>query len=920
MGELPKGASDQSTEDALLGEAPDVDRLAMERARARVKQRLFNIDKPARIGRYEILDPIGGGGMGTVYGAFDPQLQRKVALKVLHPRRLNDARAQQRMLVEGRALAKLDHPNIVKVHDVIIEDQQVIVVMELLVGETLERWQAAARRELSEIVSIYAQAAEGLAAAHGVEVIHRDFKPSNAIIGTDGRVRVVDFGLARMSSTDDVTRAGSDPEQAELTATGDVLGTLGFSSPEQLAGKMATAASDQFSFCVALHAAFEGTSPFTGTTPAERRTSIERGAITLATDGRRIPPWLRKLVARGLSAQPRDRHASMRDVERELRRARGWRRWRLPLTAAAALGITIASTAALSGGEDEPTCDGGVALTDSAWNAAKRDQVRRALQSLGQPYAAVIDERLLGKLDAYVVEWRDTHRSACLAHQRGETSDLLLDRQMLCLSRRLGDLRAAANVLADVDSDSLPKVMDVASAIPGASSCGDQDAVQSDVAPPSTAAMRVQVQAIRTAISSAEAEARAGRSEAALATLQQALKDAAVTPYRPVHVEVALAEGRVRLAQHDLRGAIETLTRARDAAFEEQMLSAGLEAAARIIYAEGQFSPQPDRLDNELKYLRPLTAGLRGDHFTQPLLINNVGTVYLAAGRRTEASRFFEEAKELIRRNDPHNLELTIVDLNLAMTTNDAPIRETLARGVWRKLGSTLGEQHRSTIDASFVYAVYVADPVVAFDVLLGTATAYERFHPTATRQIVAAHAKRAFLATELGNTQDAIELYRSAIASMQADGDPDVVRWRHLCTGELALLVGDARLAIDELLPVYKARISSDSWWERAEALRAQVGLGQAAALLQQDDLAIQHLRDAIRDYSGIFSNNEEVEYRRYRARAQLALARVLQRSNRDPNTVRGLEHEARAFYQKAGASSYKWILGADPGAVRNE
>src|SRR5262249_48858570 len=141
MGDPPERDAVESTADVILGDPPSVDLLTLERVRARVESALFGTAEPARIGRYQIIDPIGGGGMGMVYSAHDPRLQRKVALKILHPERNHDARSHQRMIVEARALAKLDHPNVVKVHDVIVEDQQVVMIMELLEGDTLEQWQ-----------------------------------------------------------------------------------------------------------------------------------------------------------------------------------------------------------------------------------------------------------------------------------------------------------------------------------------------------------------------------------------------------------------------------------------------------------------------------------------------------------------------------------------------------------------------------------------------------------------------------------------------------------------------------------------------------------------------------------------------------------------------------------------------------------
>lgn len=883
----------------LLGSPPGVDPVAMEQARARAEARLFGSSAPPRIGRYEIEGTIGGGGMGVVYRARDPQLERLVALKVLHPLRNQDARSQQRMLLEARALAKLDHPNIVKVHDAILEQDQVVVVMELLAGQTLERWQQDAARTCEEVIAVYAQAGDGLAAAHDLGIVHRDFKPSNAILGPDHRVRVLDFGLAHLTSPPEPPFESGAARPLELTATGDVVGTLGYASPEQLADATITAASDQFSFCVALHLAIEGVSPFTGSNLVERRASIARGELVRATDGRRVPTWLRAAIARGLSTNPDARFPTMRDLVRELRRRRGWRRWRAPVLGTATIAASVVATAMMSRpGSD--ACDGGRALADAVWSSTARSRVGEAILAVRTPYSTEVHGPALGLLDRHASDWRSAHQLACRAHQRGETSELLLDRQMTCLSRRLDGLRAAVEVLASTDVHSLPYVMNVASEVPAAEPCLDLELVQADVAPPDSLAMRGPISAARERIASAEAQARAGRAELALGTLGAAREIADRIPYPPLRVEVALAEGRILLAQGDLDRASAVLTAARAGAFQAQMLPAAVEASARIIYAEGSKAPQLDRLQGELATLLPLSEGLRGDRFVRPLLLNNIGTVYLAAGRRAEAASYFELAKDEIRRHDDTDLELVNVDLNLAMITRDTPKREAIARNAWERLRDTLGEQHLATIDALTAYAMYVADPAVALKAIARAAASLERFHPTARSQSALAHARAAVLATDLGDRERAITLYRRAVASEEGVDDAEVVRRQQLCHGELALLRGEPLRASAALEPIYQKSSTSPNWWERADALRAAVGLGQAAMAQEDPQSAIRWLETAVRDLPSIVAMNEEVEYKRYLARARRALAELLVR--RDPARAKTLEDEARSFYRAAG------------------
>ncbi|MEJ7602013.1 MAG: hypothetical protein WKG01_29220 [Kofleriaceae bacterium] len=473
---------------------------------------------------------------------------------------------------------------------------------------------------------------------------------------------------------------------------------------------------------------------------------------------------------------------------------------------------------------------------------------------------------------------------------------------MTCLSRRLGGLRAAVGVLAGTDAASLPQVMNVASAIPGAAPCLDLERMQSDVAPPDTLAVRGLLDAARARISSAEALALAGRAELALSTLASARAIADATAYPPLRAEVALAEGRILIERGDLQRAIVSLSEARAAAFEAQMIPAAVEASARLIYAEGSLSPQIDRLQGELASLLPLSSGLRSNHLVRPLLLNNIGTVYLAAGRRADAASYFEQAKDEIRRHDVSSLELINVDLNLAMITTDTPKREALAHSAWARFRDTLGEQHLSTLDALSAYAMYVADPAVAFDAIARAAAAYERFHVTSGNQIALSLARSALLASELGDAAQSITLYQRAIAIAEGITDPDVAHRQQLCRGELALQLGDPAVATTAMRPIYDAKLASPNWWERADALRAEVGLGQAAAATGDIEAAVRYLDGAIRDLPAVVAMNEEVELKRYLARARHTLAGVLSRTKRNPARAGALEADARAFYRAAG------------------
>src|SRR5215831_2415497 len=261
---------------------------------AEVVANLGALDEAARrVGRYQLERVLGSGGMGIVYAAWDPELQRRVAVKLVRPERTDQA-ARARMLRESRALARISHPNVVAVYDVGEDKGDVFVATELVDGETLATWHLG--RAPSEIVGAWIQVARGLAAAHAVGVVHRDVKPANALVGRDGRVRIGDFGLARQSldpsEAPPAPPALDAPAQPQVTVTGSISGTPAYMAPEQRLGSL-DARSDQFALCVALVEAMTGQRPPPDATP------------TLA------PAALAKALARGLRRDPDARFATM---------------------------------------------------------------------------------------------------------------------------------------------------------------------------------------------------------------------------------------------------------------------------------------------------------------------------------------------------------------------------------------------------------------------------------------------------------------------------------------------------------------------------------------------------------------------------------------------------------------------------------
>ncbi len=321
-------------DDPLRSATPDVDDVEARRARAAIESRLFSGPaKRVKVGRYRVEGKIGAGGMGVVYRAHDPELARDVALKLLNTASVSDdeaGRARGRLVREARAMARLAHPNVIHVYDVGAVDDGVFIAMELVDGDSLSKWITRERPSWRDVLRCYLDAGEGLAAAHEAGIVHRDFKPENVLLGSDGRVRVGDFGLAGGPGSEtgrydlpptDSGRAKVDQEAvtSSLTRTGALLGTPKYMAPEQEVGLSATARSDQFGFCVALYEGLYGHPPYRGDTVSSYRQAVNAEAIR-TPEGTAVPKWVFELLRTGLHRDPADRHPSMRALLDALRK------------------------------------------------------------------------------------------------------------------------------------------------------------------------------------------------------------------------------------------------------------------------------------------------------------------------------------------------------------------------------------------------------------------------------------------------------------------------------------------------------------------------------------------------------------------------------------------------------------------------
>jgi tetratricopeptide (TPR) repeat protein len=506
--------------------------------------------------------------MGEVYAAYDPELDRKVAVKIMQSR---SPEGEARLLREAKTVAKLQHPNVVVVYEVGKFRDTVFIAMEFVEGRTLGAWLRAEARPWREILRVFQAAARGLAAAHAIGIIHRDFKPDNVMITKTGEVRVMDFGLARTvdpGPDDDGggggTSLGSDAESGlarvaaadsqvdseTLTRTGALMGTPAYMAPEQYTGRALDARTDQFSFCVSLYEALYGERPFAGETLLSLIVNVAEGRMRPLPEHSTVPTWLRRVVLRGLSPSPEARHSSMGDLLTALdadptgRR----RRWLASLAGAALLGgLGLAANRTGRGG--------GLICTDSAdrlagvWEPSagpspRKDAIRRAFLATGKSFAVQSYATTARLLDGYVGRWTSMSRENCEAtHLRGAQSEEVLDLRTSCLADRLANLRALTDVFVAADEGVVTKAAAAAGSLPPLDRCADVGALRAVVKPPEDPATRQRVAELRGELARVNALSTSGQCRLAETRGEVLIEAVRGTGYHPLLGEALTAVG-----------------------------------------------------------------------------------------------------------------------------------------------------------------------------------------------------------------------------------------------------------------------------------------------------------------------------------------------------------------------------------------
>lgn len=670
---------------------------------------------PPTIEHFIILSRLGQGGMGVVYAAYDERLDRKVAIKLMQPGR-ESPQARQRMLKEARAMAKLSHPNIVTVHEVGEVDGQIFIAMEHVRGVDLNAWLLAESRPYAEVLAVFRRAGEGLCAAHEAGIIHRDFKPHNVMVGDDGSVKVLDFGLAREEDTRGEELPTADGRSAScrgagLTATGAVMGTPAYIAPEIHQGESATARSDQFAFCVALHFGLFGVYPFAGGTSAAVIGAIIRAERRDPPEGSAVPSWLQRAVFRGLAHDPTDRFESMEALlaaiaeDPDKRRRRRWLAG-VGVAAVFAGGFAVAQL----GVEGAEACPKGDQAIAAVWADEQRKAVALGIDASGSPHAADTWVRVGPRLDDYAAQWAAAYDEACDAHKRGAQSDALYDRRVVCLEQRRTGLQTLVEVFAAADVAVVDKAVSAVANLPTLGRCGDVEALLAEVPPPPDA-IAAEVADLRASLARARAHEDAGRFARAAELSGEVLLRAESLEYAPLHVEgllrqgsTAMASGRGEEADRDLAQAIwDGLQIGHD--------SVAAQAATLRVYARAELLGHPLQAAAELPWAEAI-VGRVDDAPLRGLFLNNAGAVHLRNGDPDRALESFDASLSLRTQVLPEghpDLALSLAnrgraELSVRRTADAAVSLGAAARAVERSLGPL--HPHRALIATMYSTAL----------------------------------------------------------------------------------------------------------------------------------------------------------------------------------------------------------------------
>ncbi|MCA9660986.1 MAG: serine/threonine protein kinase [Myxococcales bacterium] len=642
----------------------------------------------ARLGRFEVLGRIAAGGMGVVYAAFDAELQRRVAVKLAR-HRPRDQAARDRLLREARALAQLSHPNVVSVYDVGTHEGRLYLAMELLEGPTLAAVLRDGGRDWRAVVGLFIQAARGLEAAHRKGIVHRDFKPHNAIVEGD-RVVVIDFGLAAAPSGDGRPEDAGEPPELRLATLSRAGGTPAYMAPEQRRGEAVSARSDQYSLAVALHQALYGELP----EGAGAGTGGGAGTGTAGTV-RQGTRRLQRALSRALAEDPADRFA---DLGAMIRALEGATRRRWP-TFAAAGGIAALAVAGFVAGASTSTptsaedpCAGVRDELDASWSEPRKAALAARYAEFDRPYLVTFGERVIAAIDDYAGRWVDVREASCRAALAPET--LALERD--CLLGLRARLDAYIRALMTADVELAAHALESLEALPKPRICADAEGLRAQAAALPGTADAAAVEAIAAELTEIQLLHEARRIDEALPRVEALERRALALDHPPSMAEVTAERAWILTTKGDLDAASEALDSALNVAARwrvDRLLALLWTRRIWIAYEAGQIDDGRRAAAHADAWIARVgePPELRFDYY------QHLGWLESRAGAPAASLAYFERSREIAEEAELGGRELAIATAGVGTARYSAGDLDGAAealREAESRLAAALGASH----------------------------------------------------------------------------------------------------------------------------------------------------------------------------------------------------------------------------------
>ena len=633
------------------------------------------------VGRYIVVGQLGAGGMGVVYVAWDPELERRVALKLLRRKTHAESKSRRRLLREAQALARLSHPNVVAVHDVGEHDGQVFLAMEFVEGQTLRKWLKAEERSLSEILSTLVRAGRGLVVAHDNGIVHRDFKPDNVMVSVDGRVRVMDFGLARAGeSALSLTSSGlsishdSDIEapvrDEMLTGDGRTPGTPAYMAPEQHLSRATDERTDQFSFCVTLYEAIYGVRPFAGESLAALSWSVTEGKLGPTPRGMSVPTRVQRAVLRGLAKDPHDRWPRLEQLLDELERDPGpaRRRWLVGGLTVGVLG-TAAGWQTWERDRTERACETEGIEIEQLWNEERKQAIANTMASTRVSYAVDSWQRASAHLDGYAKQWAHDRSEACRATMIESTRPVAaLERSRTCFDERRVRMSAVLDEFERADPSLVARVVTVSLELPSLDECTDDAWLARRPAAPDDPERRERFHELWRSLQRVRAVSSTGHYAQALEEAEKIEAEAEALGAMPLLADAQLAAARALQRKGEYDEAIARFEKAFKTAGGAGHDTTALDAASNLTFLTGYQQAEHEKGLHwaEMAEMLATRLGLVDDPLVA-LWLTNLGSVHQARGKYDEALAVQRRALQMGKRlYVPGHPRLAVLWSNLA--------------------------------------------------------------------------------------------------------------------------------------------------------------------------------------------------------------------------------------------------------------